>query len=109
TMLELHKRYGFTKFIVVVPSVAILEGVKKTFDDTRTHFNALFGVTNFTCRVYDGGKPGIVPAFARDTFPSLLLITQQSFNRSNNNIFKSNDSVISELRPFEWIQLTRPV
>ncbi|MEQ1672523.1 MAG: DEAD/DEAH box helicase family protein, partial [Hyphomicrobium sp.] len=42
TMLELHKRYGFTKFIVVVPSVAILEGVRKAFDDMRDHFNALF-------------------------------------------------------------------
>lgn len=109
TMLELHKRYGFTKFIVVVPSVAILEGVRKTFQDTRSHFNALFGVTNFTCRIYDGAKPGIVPAFARDTFPSMLLITQQSFNRANNNLFKANDSVISELRPYQWIQLTRPV
>jgi type III restriction enzyme len=109
TMLELHRRYGFTKFIVVVPSVAILEGVKKTFDDTRDHFKALFGTTNFARRVYDGSKPGIVPAFARDVFPSLLIMTQQSFNKQTNNLYKANDSVISELKPYQWVQRTRPI
>ncbi|MFO0639434.1 MAG: DEAD/DEAH box helicase family protein [Polyangiaceae bacterium] len=109
SMLELHRRYGFTKFIVVVPSVAILEGVKKAFDDMRDHFKALFGTTNFSRRVYDGSKPGIVPAFARDVFPSLLIMTQQSFNRASNNLYKANDSVISELKPYQWIQRTRPV
>ena len=109
TMLELHRRYGFTKFIVVVPSVAILEGVKRSFDDTKDHFKGLFGPTNFTRRVYDGSKPGIVPAFARDVFPSLMIMTQQSFNRPTNNIYKANDSVISELKPHQWIQRTRPI
>lgn len=109
TMLELHRRYGFTKFIVVVPSVAILEGVKKAFDDMRDHFKGIFGTTNFSRRVYDGSKPGIVPAFARDVFPSLLIMTQQSFNRASNNLYKANDSVISELKPYQWIQRTRPI
>ena len=109
TMLELYRRYGFTKFIVVVPSVAILEGVKKAFDDMRDHFKALYGVTNFSRRVYDGGKPGIVPAYARDVFPAMLIMTQQSFNRSVNNLDKGNDSVISELKPYQWIQKTRPI
>ena len=109
TMLELHRRYGFTKFIVVVPSVAILEGVKKAFDDTKDHFKGLFGITNFTRQVYDGNKSGIVPAFARSAFPTLLVMTQQSFNRATNNLYKANDSVVSELKPYEWIQRTRPV
>jgi type III restriction enzyme len=109
TMLELHRRYGFTKFIVVVPSVAILEGVKKAFDDTKDHFKGLFGVTNFTRQVYDGNKPGIIPAFARSTFPTLLIMTQQSFNRASNNLYKTNDSVISELKPYQWVQRTRPI
>jgi len=109
TMLELHRRYGLTKFIVVVPSVAILEGVKKAFDDMRDHFKALFGTTNFSRRVYDGSKPGIVPAFARDVFPSLLIMTLQSFSRASNNLYKANDSVISELKPYQWIQRTRPI
>lgn len=109
TMLEMHRRYGFTKFIVVVPSVAILEGVKKAFDDMKDHFKALYGTTNFSRRVYDGSRPGIVTAFARDVFPTLLIMTQQSFNRANNNIYKSSDSIISELKPYEWIQRTRPI
>ncbi|MFO1029861.1 MAG: DEAD/DEAH box helicase family protein [Planctomycetota bacterium] len=109
SILELHRRYGFTKFIVVVPSVAILEGVKRAFDDMKGHFQELFGQTNFSRRVYDGSKPGIVPAFARDVFPSLLIMTQQSFNRDSNNFYNSNDRVISELKPYQWIQRTRPV
>ncbi len=109
TIFELNQRYGFTKFVIVVPSVAIKEGVKKAFDDMKAHFNALFGTTNFSRRVYDGGKPGIVPAFARDVFPSLLIMTQQSFNRARNNLYKANDSVISELKPYQWIQRTRPI
>lgn len=109
TMLELHRRFGCTKFVVVVPSVAILEGVKKSFDDLRDHFNGLFGVTNFSRKIYDGSKPGIVPAFARDTFPTVLVMTLQSFTRASNNIYKANDAVISELRPYQWLQLTRPV
>lgn len=109
TMLELHRRYGFTKFIVVVPSVAILEGVKRSFDDLRDHFKSIYGSTNISRRVYDGSKAGIVPAFARDVFPSLLVMTQQSFNRASNNLYKSNDSVISELKPYQWIQRTRPI
>ena len=49
TIMELHKRYGWSKYIVVVPSVAIREGVKKSFDVTAEHFQQL----------YDSSKPGL--------------------------------------------------
>lgn len=109
SMLELHRRYGFTKFIVVVPSVAILEGVKKGFDDMRDHFKALFGVTNFTQLVYDGSRLQIVRKFASSTFPVVLVITQQSFNKAKNTIYGETEKLPSELKPYQWIQRTRPV
>ncbi len=109
TMLELHQRYGFTKFIVVVPSVAILEGVKKSFDDTKDHFKALYGQTNFSRHIYDGSKPGLISAFARSTFPTLLVMTQQAFNKSSNKLYQDTDKIISELKPYQWLQRTRPV
>ena len=56
TIFELHKRYGFTKFIIVVPSVAIREGVYKSLEITREHFAALYD--NIPCRffIYQSGK-----------------------------------------------------
>ncbi len=109
SMLELHRRYGFTKFIVVVPSVAILEGVKKSFDDMKDHFKALFGVTNFTQLVYDGSRLQFVRKFASSTFPVVLVITQQSFNKAKNTIYGETEKLPSELKPYQWIQRTRPI
>ena len=53
TLLELNKAYGFTKFIIVVPSIAIKEGVKKTIDITREHFRGLYSNVNYDAFVYD--------------------------------------------------------
>lgn len=109
TLRELHRRHGFTRFVVVVPSVAILEGVKKAFADTRAHFDALYGATYFACVPYDGGRAGLVPAFARSPFPTLLVMTQQAFNRASNNLYRAHDRVPGALLPYEWLQRTRPV
>lgn len=111
TMLELHRRFGLTKFIIVVPSVAILEGVKKTFDDTHAHFSdeRLFGVTNFSLVIYDGAQLSRIRTFCQSRFPALMVMTQQSFNRSSNNLYKATEKLAGERRPFEWVQLTRPV
>lgn len=109
TMLELHRRFGLTKFIIVVPSVAILEGVKKTFEDTREHFNTVFSVTNFSLVIYDGAQLPRIRTFCQSQFPTLMVMTQQSFNRSSNNLYKATEKLAGERRPFEWVQLTRPV
>ena len=56
TMFELNKRYGWSKYIVVVPSIAIREGVKKSFEITEDHFMELYG-KKARCFVYDSKKP----------------------------------------------------
>ena len=109
TMYELYRRFGLRKFIIVVPSVAILEGVKKTFEMTRQHFISLYGVTNFGLADYDGAHMARVGSFAKSAFPSVMVMTQQSFNKASNNLFKPTEKLSGGLRPFEWIQRTRPI
>ena len=64
TVFELHKRYGFTKFVIVVPSVAIKEGVYKSLQITAEHFRALYANTAYEYFVYDSAKLGQVRNFA---------------------------------------------
>lgn len=109
TMLELYQKYGFLKFLIVVPSVAILEGVKKTFKVTQSHLVALYGKTNFNLLEYDGSKMGQVGSFAKHAFPVAMVMTQQSFIRASNNFYKQTDQLTGERKPFQWIQETRPI
>src|SRR5579864_3518841 len=56
TIYELHKHYGFSKFIIVVPSIAIYEGVIKNFEITRDHFRAIYGNEIVSLVRYDGSQ-----------------------------------------------------
>lgn len=60
TILELNRRYGFTKFVIVVPSIAIKEGVYKTLQITEDHFRALYCGTPFDYFLYDSARCGIL-------------------------------------------------
>ena len=64
TIFELNKRYGFTKFVIVVPSVAIKEGVYKSLQITDDHFRALYSGIPFEYFLYDSTKLGQVRSFA---------------------------------------------
>ena len=64
TILELNKRYGFSKFVIVVPSVAIKEGVYKSLQMTEEQFRALYSSTPFEYFLYDSVKRGQVRNFA---------------------------------------------
>ena len=65
TMFELHQEYGFTKFVIVVPSVAIKEGTYKTLEITREHFEALYPkAMGYEYFLYDSSRPGQVRNFA---------------------------------------------
>jgi type III restriction enzyme len=69
----LNQRYGFTKFVVVVPSVAIKEGVNKTLQITREHFEALYpSAKGYEFFQYDSDKPGQVRNFA--TSPNIQIM-----------------------------------
>ncbi|MCX7570949.1 DEAD/DEAH box helicase family protein [Tumebacillus sp. DT12] len=109
TLLELHKRYGWSKYVLVVPSVAIYQGVIKTVEVTRSHFAALYGNEPITLVEYDGSQPGRIRGFAADQGLHLLLMTRDSLNKASNNFYKVTEKLRGEKRPFQYVQETRPV
>ncbi len=109
TIHELRKRFGFGKFIVVVPSLAIYEGVIKTFEITRDHFAALYGNERVNLIRYDGTQLSRLRTFATSTFCEVLVITLDAFNKITNNIYKPSERLPGERRPYQFIQETRPI
>lgn len=109
TIYELRKRFGFSKFIVVVPSIAIYEGWIKNFKITRDHFRALYENETVNLIEYDGARLSQLRAFATSTFVEILVITLDSFNKTSNVIFKPSEKLPGERLPFEYIQQTRPI
>jgi type III restriction enzyme len=106
---ELRQRYGFGKFIIVVPSIAIYEGVIKTFKITRDHFRALYQNETVNLIEYDGARLSQLRAFATSTFVEILVITLDSFNKASNVIFKPSEKLPGERLPYQYIQETRPI
>lgn len=111
TIYELKKKYNFSKFIIIVPSVAIFEGVKKSFDTLKSHFNQLYSGEPATLVAYDGQKlSGSIRNFATSKNTEILLMTIDSFTTPTKNvIFKPSDKLPGELLPYQYLQQTRPI
>lgn len=116
TIFELNKNYGFTKFIIVVPSIAIKEGVKKTLDITKEHFDMLYDNTPYDYFVYDSGKLSQVRDFATADNIQIMVINIDAFRKSftdpekenkANLIHRSNDKM-NGMRPIDLIAETNP-
>jgi len=117
TIYELSRRYGFQKFIIVVPSVAIREGVLKNIEITREHFRALYN--NLPCEhfVYDARKVNRLRQFATSNTLQILVINIDAFRknfsggeeeRKSNVIYKESDK-LSGRQPIEFVQAARPI
>src|SRR2546425_4321621 len=91
TILELSRLYGFRKFIIVVPSVAIREGVLKTFEVTRSHFVQLYHNLPYRDYVYESSNLSIVRQFALSDSVEIMIMTIDSFNKASNVIRQSTD------------------
>lgn len=107
TMYRLYERYGWSKFIVVVPSVAIREGVAKTFDDTEAHFQERYGhkVRRF---IYDSGRPEPILAYSDSPGLHCMIINTQAFLAEAN----AEDGGSARLRMFremDAFQSRRPI
>ena len=109
TIYELYQKYGFSKFIIVVPSVAIREGVKKSYEVTRDHFKTLYGNETVALSTYQGDRITDVKSFATNSNIEILLITLDAFNKASNKIYKATDKLPGELLPYQYIQRTRPI
>ena len=108
TILELYRRYGFRKFIIVVPSVAIREGVIKTLEVTRSHLRQLYDNPPYRHCAYDSSKLSQVRQFACSNGVEILVMTIDSFNKASNVINQTTDRLQGEI-PIHLIQATRPI
>ena len=109
TIFELNKRYGFTKFVIVVPSVAIKEGVYKSLQMTDDHFRALYSGTPFEYFLYDSAKLGQVRNFATSPQIQIMVVTVGAINKKDvNNLYKDSEKTGGE-KPIDLIRATRPI
>ena len=109
TILELNKRFGFTKFVIVVPSIAIKEGVYKSLQITEDHFRGLYAGVPFDYFLYDSSKLGQVRNFATSAQISIMVVTVGAINKKDvNNLYKDNEKTGGE-KPVDLVKATRPI
>ena len=107
TVMELYRRFGLRKFIIVVPSVAVREGVYKTLQVTESHLKALYDNPPYRYYVYDSANLSQVRQFALSDGLEIMIMTIDAFARAENVIRQSTDRLQGE-RPLSLIQASRP-
>jgi len=108
TIFELHKQYGFTKFIIVVPSVAIREGVYKSFQITAEHFAEGYDNAPVRCFIYDSKKLSNIRLFATSTDIEIMIINIDAFKKSENVINQAQDRLSGD-SAMSYIADTNPI
>ena len=108
TIYELNKKYGFKKFVIVVPSIAIREGVLKNLEITFDHFQNLYDKTPVNFVVYDSKRVSALRNFSDNNNIQILVINIDSFAKDENIINKPNDRLTGK-RPVEFIRATKPI
>ncbi len=128
SIFELNKRYGFTKFVIVVPSVAIKEGVYKSLQITEEHFKGLYAGVPLDYFIYDSAKPGQVRNFATSSNIQVMVVTVGAINKfgdeaeakaeesdetkarpkSQNVMYRHSEKTGGE-RPIDLIRATSPI
>ena len=116
TMFELNKRYGWSKFIVVVPSIAIREGVKKSFEITTDHFMELYH-KKARFFIYNSSNLNQLDAFSSDSGINVMIINTQAFAASLKEDGRSKEARIiyskrdefASRRPIDVIAANRPI
>ena len=107
TIYELNKLYGFKKFVIVVPSVAIREGVLKNLQITHDHFQTLYDKVSINFDIYDSKKVSNIRGFASNNAIQVLVLNIDAFAKDENIINKPNDKLTGK-KPIEFIQCTKP-
>ncbi|MEI8267300.1 MAG: DEAD/DEAH box helicase family protein [Betaproteobacteria bacterium] len=108
TIFELNKRYGFTKFVIVVPSVAIKEGVYKSLQIMAPHFRSLYSGQPFEYFLYDSAKLNQVRNFATSQHLQVMVVTVGAINKKDvNNLYKDSEKTGGE-KPIDLIRATQP-
>ena len=117
SIFELNERFGFTKFIIVVPSIAIKEGVYKSLQMTEQHFKSLYNNTPYDYFVYNSQDLSKVRSFATNDSIQIMVINIDAFRKSftdpskqtkANIIHRPNDRM-NGMKPIEFIRDTQPI
>ncbi len=128
TVFELNKRFGFTKFVIVVPSVAIKEGVYHTIETAAEHLKGLYAGAPFDSFIYDSAKLGQVRNFATSPLIQIMVMTVGAINKfgdeqqaltdeaddagrrekSKNVMYRPSEKTGGE-KPIDLIRATRPI
>jgi type III restriction enzyme len=110
TIFEMHKRFGWTKFIVVVPSIAIREGVYKSLEITAEHFQESYN-KKAKFFIYNSKQLHNLESFSSDAGINIMVINVQAFNargKDNRRIYEELDDFQSR-RPIDVIKANHPV
>lgn len=109
TAFELAKRYNFTKFIILVPSVAIKEGVTSSIKLMKKHFDDLYAIP-FDPNVYSGSSAEEVQSFATSTSVQILVMTIDSLRGDKNTrVIHQQRDKLNGLRPIDYLRATKPI
>lgn len=112
TIFELAERYSFTKFVILVPSVAIREGVNTSIRLMRSHFENLYKKRNITfdSSVYSGKTAEEVQSFATSTNVQIMVMTIDSIRgNANTRIIHQTRDKLNGLKPIDYLKATHPV
>lgn len=110
TIFELAQKYNFTKFIILVPSVAIREGVNTSIELMGQHFRELYPALPFDATVYSGKTAEEVQSFATSTNVQIMVMTIDSVRGDKNTrIIHQERDKLNGLRPIDFLNATRPV
>ncbi len=110
TIFELAKNYNFTKFVILVPSVAIREGVSTSIRLMKEHFRSIYPATPFDWQVYSGKNPEELQGFATSTSIQILIMTIDSIRGdANNRVMHQTRDKLNGLRPVDYLKATRPI
>lgn len=111
TIFELAQKYDFKKYIILVPSVAIREGVSSSIEMMRSHFEELYGSMPFDWFVYDGKKPQETKNFATNTAVQIMIMTIDSIKGDAKSRILHRDDIdaLNGISPAEFIASTNPI
>jgi len=114
TALELNRRYGFRRFIVVVPSIAVKEGVTKSFEITHKHFQELYDNVPYRFYSYDSSNLAQVRQFASSPNVEFMIMTLDSFNKAmteerKGNVIRRPTDRLQGATPIHLVQASRPI
>ncbi len=108
TVFELNKNYGFKKFMIIVPSVAIREGVIKNLQITEKHFKSIYDNTPYRYYEYDSKKINHIRQFSRGSTIEIMIITIDSFNK-DSTIMNQERDILQGQKPIDLVSKTRPI